>query len=106
MLHKIVCLTISVLVVGMALQAADHEVVQKERSFSQAEISIKPGDSITFRNADDVTHNVFSMTPGMEFDLRRQAPGATSTVPFPKEGVAEVRCSIHPKMKLIVNVKK
>jgi plastocyanin len=42
----------------------------------------------------------------MEFDLRRQAPGATSTVPFPKEGTAEVRCSIHPKMKLIVTVKK
>ena len=86
--------------------AADHEIVQKDRSFSQTEISIKPGDKLVFKNTDDVTHNVFSMTPGMEFDLRRQAPGASSTVPFDKEGVAEVRCSIHPKMKLIVTVKK
>lgn len=86
--------------------AADHEVIQKDRSFSQAEITVKPGDSVTFKNSDDITHNVFSMTPGMEFDLRRQAPGASSTVPFNKEGVSEVRCSIHPKMKLMVTVKK
>src|SRR3569623_871806 len=85
-----------------ALYAADHDVIQKDRTFSQTEITIKQGDSITFKNTDDVTHNVFSMTTGMEFDLRRQAPGASSTVPFPKEGTAEVRCSIHPKMKLIV----
>jgi plastocyanin len=88
------------------MQAADHEVIQKDRAFSQVDITVKPGDTITFKNTDDITHNVFSMTPGMEFDLRRQAPGATSTVPFPKEGTAEVRCSIHPKMKLIVTVKK
>jgi plastocyanin len=86
--------------------AADHQVVQKDRSFSQTEITVKPGEKIVFQNSDDVTHNVFSITPGMEFDLRRQAPGASSTVPFDKEGVAEVRCSIHPKMKLIVTVKK
>jgi plastocyanin len=89
-----------------SLKAADHQVNQKDRSFSQAEITIKPGDTLTFKNMDDVTHNVFSMTSGMEFDLRRQSPGGSSTVPFSKEGVAEVRCSIHPKMKLIVTVKK
>jgi plastocyanin len=86
--------------------AETHEVVQKDRLFSQSDITVKPGDKITFKNTDDVTHNVFSMTPGMEFDLRRQAPGASSTVPFDKEGVSEVRCSIHPKMKLMVTVKK
>ncbi len=84
---------------------ADHVVDQKDRSFSKTEITVRPGDTISFKNSDDVTHNVFSMTKGMEFDIRRQAPGGTSTVPFPKEGTAEVRCSIHPKMKLIVTVK-
>lgn len=99
------CLALIALGGTLAL-AEDHQVVQKDRSFSQTEITIKPGDKIVFQNSDDVTHNVFSITPGMEFDLRRQAPGASSTVPFDKEGVAEVRCSIHPKMKLIVTVKK
>jgi plastocyanin len=86
--------------------AEEHLITQKDRAFSQTEISIKPGESIVFKNADAVTHNVFSVSPGMEFDIRRQAPGASSTVVFSKEGVAEVRCSIHPRMKLIVTVKK
>jgi len=81
-------------------------VDQKDRQFALAELTVKPGDTVTFKNADEVTHNVFSVTPGMEFDIRRQAPGGSSTVPFPKEGVVEVRCSIHPKMKLMVTVKK
>src|SRR5262245_24578283 len=86
--------------------AAEIEIVQHDRNFSKTEITIKPGDKVIFKNNDDVTHNVFSVTQGMEFDIRRQAPGASSTVPFDREGVAEVRCSIHPKMKLIVTVKK
>lgn len=97
---------IAIALSGSLSFAADHQVTQKDRSFSQAEITIKPGDKVIFQNADEVTHNVFSLTPGMEFDLRRQAPGASSTVPFEKEGTAEVRCSIHPKMKLLVTVKK
>ena len=86
--------------------AAEIEIVQKDRTFSKTEIAIRPGDKVVFKNSDEVTHNVFSVTSGMEFDLRRQAPGASSTVPFDKEGVSEVRCSIHPKMKLMVTVKK
>ena len=85
---------------------ADHSVGQKDREFSQASITVKPGDTVTFQNADTVVHNVFSSTPGMEFEIRRQAPGGSSTIPFAKEGVSEVRCSIHPKMKMLVTVKK
>jgi plastocyanin len=86
--------------------AGDTTVVQKDREFSQNTLTIKAGDSVTFKNEDAVTHNVFSNTPGLEFDIRRQAPGGSSTVPFAKEGEVEVRCSIHPKMKLMISVKK
>ena len=91
---------------SLGLLAADHEVSQSDRAFSQKEISVKVGDQVVFKNDDEVTHNVYSVTPGMAFDLKRQAPGASSTVPFQKEGTAEVLCSIHPKMKLIVHVTK
>jgi plastocyanin len=94
------------LALGIPASAEEHMVTQKDRTFSQMEITIKLGDRIAFKNADDVTHNVFSVTPGLEFDIRRQAPGGISQVTFDKEGVAEVRCSIHPKMKLLVTVKK
>ncbi len=89
---------------AFTLSAADHEIVQSDRSFSKQEISIKVGDQVIFKNADEVTHNVYSVSPGLAFDLKRQAPGASSTVPFLTEGTAEIQCSIHPKMKLIIHV--
>ena len=102
-LKGILCAGLVATVPGLA---EERQIGQKDRAFSQTEITIKRGDSIVFKNLDDVTHNVFSMTPGMAFDIRRQAPGGSSSVPFNQEGVAEVRCSIHPKMKLAVIVKK
>jgi plastocyanin len=96
----------SIFVLALPLLSADHEVVQSDRTFSKSEITVKVVDQIVFRNDDEVTHNVYSVTPGMGFDLKRQAPGASSTVPFTKEGTAEVQCSIHPKMKLVVHVTK
>ena len=90
---------------AVPLLAADHEINQQDRHFSQTEITIKVGDKISFKNDDEVTHNVFSTTPGMEFDLHRQAPGASSTIPFNKVGDVEVDCSIHPRMKLLVHVR-
>ena len=86
--------------------SGEVEILQKDRTFSQSEITIHAGQKVVFKNGDEITHNVFSVTPGMEFDLRRQAPGASDTVTFDREGVAEVRCSIHPKMKLMVKVVK
>jgi plastocyanin len=94
------------LLAAAAALAADHVVLQKDRNFSNTELAVKAGDTITFKNADEITHNVFSISKGLEFDIRRQAPGGSSTVTFQTEGVAEVRCSIHPKMKLLVSVKK
>jgi plastocyanin len=86
--------------------ATDHEIDQTDKTFSRTEITIEPGDKLTFKNNDEVTHNVYSVTPGMSFDLHRQAPGASSTITFDKEGTAVIQCSIHPKMKLIVHVQR
>jgi plastocyanin len=88
------------------LAVQEHSIVQKDKAFSTAEMTVKVGDSIKFTNEDSIVHNVFSATPGLEFDLRTQQPGGSSVVPFAKEGVCEVRCAIHPKMKLKVTVQK
>jgi plastocyanin len=109
MINRIIFRTLSAIALAtlcaFPLLAADHEITQQDRHFSQTEITIKVRDTISFKNDDEVTHNVFSTTPGMEFDLHRQAPGASSTIPFSKAGDAEVDCSIHPRMKLLVHVK-
>ena len=97
---------VALFLVAARAEAAEHVVVQKNKSFSVAEITIKPGDTIVFKNDDDVVHNVFSVTKGVEFNTNIQSPGQTATFTFPNEGKVEVRCVMHPTMKLVVNVKK
>lgn len=104
-LSRILLSSTLALFTGAAIHA-QTVVDQKDRKFSMTEVTIKPGESITFQNSDEVAHNVFSVTPNLEFEIRRQAPGEKSTIVFPKEGVVEVRCSIHPRMKMLVTVKK
>jgi plastocyanin len=85
--------------------AGDHVIVQKDKQFSQTTIKIKKGDSISFKNEEkDITHNVFSLGPKNEFELKVQAPGTSSTVSFKDAGTTSIECAIHPAMKLNVTV--
>ncbi len=91
-----------------ALPAAAAEVTvgQKGKAFSKPEVTIRVGDTIVFENDDDVTHNVFCKAEGCQFNTKGQAPAAKFSQKFEKEGTFEVRCAIHPKMKLTVHVTK
>ena len=82
--------------------ADDHVVAQSGRSFHPGDITINRGDTLTFTNKDDFIHQVY--VPGL-FDSDEKAPGQTLTENFPGVGTFEVRCHIHPKMKLVVHVK-
>jgi plastocyanin len=105
MIKAIMAASIGLMLVGTAAaRAGGVEVFQEGKKFSEAEVSIKRGESVTFTNKDPVTHNVFSSTPGMAFDLRTQQPGESSTVTFDHAGEAEVHCAIHPQMKMKVKV--
>jgi plastocyanin len=96
----------SVALVVWAEAVKEHKVDQKDREFSSTEITIKPGEKVVFHNSDEVTHNVFSTSKANAFTIKVQKPGESSTVDFNEEGTTEVRCAIHPKMKLTVTVKK
>jgi plastocyanin len=91
---------------ALAVPAAseDRKVVQKDKSFSQPEIVVKEGDRIVFSNQDTVSHNLFSRSDGFQFEIKVQLPGQDSAVSFDRAGTAEVRCAIHPEMKLRVVV--
>ena len=97
--------TLSLLVCTGAI-AEDHVVQQQDREFFQTEITIKPGDTLVFTNCDAVTHNVFSKSDANPFTIKVQKPGEATPVEFKDEGVTEVRCAIHPKMKITVTVRK
>lgn len=80
-------------------------ISQKDKTFSEKEITIAVNDEIEFRNLDDTAHSILSFTPGMEFDLKLQRPNEIKRHTFAKPGKLEINCDIHPKMSLIVNVK-
>ena len=97
-------LGVSVCVIGAFAAGQHHVIVQKEKAFSVMELTVNSGDAVVFKNEDDVTHNVFSQTPGFEFNLKTQAPGTEGAMSFDKTGTVEVRCAIHPKMKMAIHV--
>jgi plastocyanin len=83
-----------------------HLVSQRGKSFSVTELKVKVGDTVEFKNDDDVSHNVFSVSKIQPFNTKIQTPGSESAVTFTSEGTVEVRCAIHPGMKLTVQVAK
>lgn len=102
-------ITAASIAVGVALGtlaafAAESRVVQTGKAFEPAAITVKAGDTVTFVNEDFYDHNVYSESPGNVFNLGIQPPGQTNGVVLSTAGTVEVRCRIHPKMKLVVQV--
>jgi plastocyanin len=85
--------------------AADHTIVQAERSFRPAEITIRAGDTLVFSNQDEFIHQVYVDSPSVSYDSEEQAPGETISIAIPKTGDFSVRCHIHPKMLLTVHAR-
>lgn len=88
-----------------AFAASVYHVMQRHRSFSVDEITIRAGDTIAFSNEDEFLHQIYVDSNQMDFDSAEQRPGETISVTFPRAGTFPVRCHIHPKMLLTVHVK-
>lgn len=105
-LPAIACATMLVALVVVEVQGQQQAVVkQSGMIFEPPSVAIRPGQSVTFVNDDPFGHNVYSLTPGGEFDIGLQAPGESSIVPFARVGTFDVRCRIHPKMRAQVVVR-
>ncbi len=94
-------LAAALFLIPVAATAADVKIMQKGRRFSPTELTIRAGDSVTFTNDDEFIHQMY--VDGL-FDSDEKKPGQTLTEVFPRSGTFEVRCHIHPKMKLAVRV--
>src|ERR1043165_7938967 len=93
-----IILTLAGVVAFASDEAPKHVIEQKDKSFSETEITVKPGQVLVFKNSDEVTHNVFSTSKANAFNIKVQQPGGSSEVTFAEEGTTDVRCAIHPKM--------
>jgi plastocyanin len=89
----------------VSAMSAELVITQKDKQFSQEAVTMKAGDKMRMVNDDSVTHNVVvkdasgASRPGIT-----QKPGEQSEIGFDNAGDYEVRCLIHPKMKLSVKV--
>jgi len=90
---------------SFSVQAADSTVTQSHTSFDTDEITVKAGDTISFINKDDVTHNIqVTDSDDNNDDKGLQKPGETIKETFAKPGEYKIHCAIHPKMKMKVTV--
>jgi plastocyanin len=74
------------------------EVKQVGKKFIPDLIAVTAGGTVAFPNGDPFLHNVFSPTSDRTFDLGSYKQGDTRTRTFPRRGVIDVYCNIHPEM--------
>lgn len=92
------------LATGYAWAAQEHVVYQKNKAFSEEEITIKAGESVRFINEDNFAHNVYSLSDTKFFDLGSFGNKGERTVTFEDPGFIEIECAVHPDMYMVINV--
>jgi plastocyanin len=80
------------------------EMRQEDERFAPHILPILRGTGVAFPNADDVFHNVFSLSSAKTFDLGRYPKGSVKSERFDRSGVVQVFCHIHSDMSAVVLV--
>ncbi len=78
--------------------AENPRMDQMEVTFQPRVLPVTVGSEVDFVNHDKVYHNVFSLTPGADFDIGRVPTGKVVTHTIEKPGEIELFCDIHPQM--------
>ncbi len=86
-----------------AADAPTQTIIQLDRHFSAATITVERGGKIAFVNRDDVRHNIAYRTPAGEEETGVvQEPGVQTVLTFDEAGTYHIHCLIHPHMKMLV----
>ena len=83
-------------------EVATNVVTIKNLAFVPQNIELKAGDQVMWVNADSAPHTV--SLPNV-FDSGLIKPGTSFTYTFDKPGKYEYKCSIHPTMVGVIEVK-
>ena len=105
-LYPAACLAMLLAQTVTADAPKEHPVNQKAKQFSVTALNAKVGDSVTFKNEDDVSHNIFSLSDVQTFDLGTYGSGQTRSLTLESPGLIEVECAVHPNMKMQIKVSK
>ncbi len=73
-------------------------VAQKGKAFVPRVLAVPVGTSVEFRNDDEISHNVFSLSRPNDFDLGLYKGGLAKDQPFDAPGPVQLLCNIHTSM--------
>jgi plastocyanin len=73
-------------------------ISQKNKTFIPRVLAVPVGSKVSFRNEDDLFHNVFSLSRPNDFDTGLYRQGASYPQTFRKAGVVQILCNIHSSM--------
>ncbi len=65
---------------------------------------VPTGSTVGFPNEDPISHNLFSLSSGNDFDLGLYRTGAGKSHTFTAPGIVNVYCNVHPNMSAVVHV--
>jgi plastocyanin len=84
----------------------EHKTIQQSgKKFVPGWAVVQRGTEIAFPNMDNIYHNVFSLSPGNQFDLGLyNSGGDPKSHTFTEPGPVDVYCNIHPQMAASVLV--
>lgn len=92
---------------GVLAQSATDDVItisQKRRKYAPAAVTIKPGDTLRIVNDDIFLHHAFVDDEALRYDSGSMEEGETRDIQFTEVGNYQVKCAIHPRMRLEVTV--
>jgi plastocyanin len=89
------------------IDSATHstlKIQQLDRRFTPDLLVVPVGSTVSFPNMDPIFHNIFSLSKPKTFDLGSYDKGETRQVAFPKPGIVDIYCRLHPNMAATVVV--
>lgn len=92
---------------GVLAQSMTDDVMtisQKRRKYAPTAVTIKAGDRIRIVNDDIFLHHAFVDSDRLQYDSGSMEEGESRDIQFDDVGTYQVRCAIHPRMRLDVTV--
>ena len=93
------------LVISPLIAASLTSVSQRNRNFEVAELHIARGGAVRFTNDDAFPHQIAVLGPSLQYESDLIAPHQAVELQFLDFGRFDVRCGIHPRMRMTVEVR-
>ena len=93
----------ALLVLGSGARAEETVVEIANFTFNPPEVTVKPGTTVTWKNADDIPHLV--VEDNSKFRSKPLDTGETFSMTFADAGEIGYFCGLHPHMKGKIIVK-